>query len=64
MEFSKLLLIIGSQIEEVGHTKARKYEIGQIGTFNGGTRGRAGVKLLGISYVVPQYRVLSITPKK
>lgn len=43
----KYLSKMGSQMEEVAHLKTRIYHNGQIGTFDDGTRGIAGGKLLG-----------------
>ncbi|KAI0995460.1 hypothetical protein K3495_g12719 [Podosphaera aphanis] len=42
----EFLLGVGSQIEGVGSVRTREYSIGQIGTFDDGTRGIAGGKLL------------------
>lgn len=55
-DFMKYLSIIGCQIEEANFVKTKKYIIGQTGTFDDGTRGIAGGKLLGGYYSIPQYR--------
>lgn len=46
-ELVEFLSALGSQIEEVGLIKTKFYSIGQKGTFDDGTRGIAGGKLLG-----------------
>lgn len=43
----KYLSIMGSQMDQVSHIKTRNYHSGQTGTFDDGTKGIAGGKLLG-----------------
>lgn len=46
-EFIEFLSATGSQIEEVGLVKTKRYLIGKVGIFDDGTRGVAGGRLLG-----------------
>lgn len=63
--FIEKLSVIGSQIEAVGLIKTRTYELGQTGTFDDGTRGIAGGKLLGSSWRNSQSGVATtITPAR
>ncbi|POS82923.1 hypothetical protein EPUL_004256 [Erysiphe pulchra] len=48
--FIEKLLVVGSQIDGVGLVKTSSYALGQTGTFDDGTRGIAGGKLLGGSW--------------
>lgn len=56
LDLVKFLSFVGSQIERVGRVKTRVYSIGQIGTFDDGTKGIAGGKLLGAGNTVTPYR--------
>lgn len=56
----KFLSIIGSQMTEIGSIRTKKYVTGQIGTFDDGTRGFTGGKLLAGNFTVPPSQTFNI----